>query len=144
MLRTLTALTALIAASAANAQTFPRTPEGTRVRVNVELQEDFSMNQALSLYLLETLPLLDAAAEAYPLDLLTLVESLLENPELILRRQIDKIKDRAVAECPVCERRRERYQRVAAIRGEVACRDRQRAQAIEAIRLGQQRNRPGA
>jgi len=76
----------------------PRTPEGSRVRVNVDLQEDFSMNQALSLYLLETLPLLDAASEAYPLDLLTLVESILENPELILRRQLDKLKDRAVAE----------------------------------------------
>ena len=73
-------------------------PEGSRVRVNVELQEDFSMNQALSLYLLETLPLLDAAVETYPFDLLTLVESILENPELILRRQIDKLKDRAVAE----------------------------------------------
>ncbi|HEV8199013.1 MAG TPA: DUF3516 domain-containing protein [Candidatus Polarisedimenticolia bacterium] len=72
--------------------------EDSRVRVNVDLQEDFSMNQALSLYLLETIPLLDAAAETYPLDLLTLVESILENPELILRRQIDKLKDRAVAE----------------------------------------------
>jgi len=72
--------------------------EDSRVRVNVDLQEDFSMNQALSLYLLETIPLLDAAAETYPLDLLTLVESILESPELILRRQIDKLKDRAVAE----------------------------------------------
>ena len=34
--------------------------EGSRVRVNVDLQDDFSMDQALSLYLLETLPLLDA------------------------------------------------------------------------------------
>ena len=32
------------------------------------------------------------------LDLLTLVESILENPELILRRQLDRIKDRAVAQ----------------------------------------------
>jgi superfamily II RNA helicase len=76
----------------------PRTPGGSRVRVNVDLQEDFSMNQALSLYLLETLPLLDAAAETYPLDLLTLVESILENPDLILRRQVDKLKDRAIAD----------------------------------------------
>lgn len=76
----------------------PRTPEGSRVRVNVELQDEFSMNQALSLYLLETLPLLDAASETYALDLLTLVESILEDPDLILRRQLDKIKDRAVAE----------------------------------------------
>jgi superfamily II RNA helicase len=76
----------------------PGAPEGSRVRVNVDLQEDFSMNQALSLYLLETIPLLDATAETYPLDLLTLVESILENPELILRRQVDKLKDRAIAE----------------------------------------------
>ena len=72
--------------------------DDARVRVNVELQDDFSMNQALSLYLLETLPLLDAAADAYPLDLLTLVESILEDPDLILRRQIDKLKGRAIAE----------------------------------------------
>ncbi|HUD71666.1 MAG TPA: DUF3516 domain-containing protein, partial [Dongiaceae bacterium] len=76
----------------------PRTVEGSRVRVNVSLQDDFSMNQTLSLYLLETLPLLDRASETYDLDVLTLVESILENPELILRRQVDKLKGQAVAE----------------------------------------------
>jgi superfamily II RNA helicase len=76
----------------------PRTAEGSRVRVNVDLQEDFSMNHALSLYLLETIPLLEEGTETYALDLLTLVESILENPELILRRQLDKLKDRKVAE----------------------------------------------
>ena len=76
----------------------PRTAEGARVRVNVALQDDFSMNQALSLYLIETLPLLDADEPTHALDVLTLVESILENPELILRRQLDRIKDRAVAQ----------------------------------------------
>jgi superfamily II RNA helicase len=76
----------------------PRTSEGSRLRVNVDLQEDFSMDQALSLYLLETLPLLDAASETFALDLLTLVESILEDPDLILRRQLDKLKGQAVAE----------------------------------------------
>jgi superfamily II RNA helicase len=76
----------------------PRTPAASRVRVNVDLQEDFSMNHALSLYLLETLPLLDPDAESHALDVLTLVESILENPEAILRRQLDKLKDRKVAE----------------------------------------------
>ena len=76
----------------------PRTENGARVRVNVELQDDFSMDQALSLYLLEAIPLLDPGSPAYALDLLTLVESILENPEVILRRQLDKIKDRAVAQ----------------------------------------------
>src|SRR4029450_6252930 len=32
-----------------------RTADGAKVRVNVELQDDFSMDQTLSLYLLETL-----------------------------------------------------------------------------------------
>ena len=79
-------------------QIIPRNEDGSRVRVNVDLQEDFSMNQALSLYLFETIPLLDVEAETHALDLLTLVESILENPELILRRQLDKLKDRKVAE----------------------------------------------
>ena len=59
----------------------PRTTEGARVRVNVDLQDDFSMNQALSLYVLETLPLLDIHSPTHALDVLTLVESILENPE---------------------------------------------------------------
>jgi hypothetical protein len=76
----------------------PKTLDGAKVRVNVDLQEDFSMDHALSLYLLETIPLLDPDSPDYALDLLTLVEAMLENPELILRRQLDRIKDRAVAE----------------------------------------------
>jgi len=75
-----------------------RTAEGSRVRVNVDLQEDFSMDQTLSLYLLETIPLLDPESETHALDVLTLVESILENPELVLRRQLDKLKGRKVAE----------------------------------------------
>ena len=76
----------------------PRTEDGSRLQVNVDLQDDFSMDQVLSMYLLETIPLLDPDSPEYALDLLTLVESILENPEVILRRQLDKIKDRAVAQ----------------------------------------------
>lgn len=76
----------------------PRTPEGSRLRVNADLQEDFSMDHALSLYLLETIPLLDPDSETHALDLLTLVESILENPDAILRRQLDKLKGQKVAE----------------------------------------------
>jgi hypothetical protein len=75
----------------------PRTAEGAKVRVNVELQEDFSMNQTLSLYVHDTLPLMDPAAPDYALVVLTLVESILENPELILRKQLDKVKGQAIA-----------------------------------------------
>ena len=73
------------------------------LRVNVDLQEDFSLNHALSLYLVDTIARLPAGARsvdgtldpespAYALDLLTLVESILESPELILRRQVDRLK----------------------------------------------------
>ncbi len=76
----------------------PETEPGRYLRVNVELQDDFSMDQSLSLYLLETLPLLDPNAPDYALDLLTLVESILEDPDLILRRQLDKLKTAKMAE----------------------------------------------
>ncbi len=70
----------------------------SRLRVNVELQDDFSMDQALSLYLLETIPLVDPEQADYGLVLLTLVESILENPEIILRKQLDKLKAAKMAE----------------------------------------------
>jgi hypothetical protein len=76
----------------------PRTEDGAKLRVNVDLQDDFSMDQALSLYLLETIPLLDPESPDYALDLLTLVEAILENPEVILRRQLERVKDRAMAD----------------------------------------------
>src|SRR4029450_9008300 len=69
-----------------------RTDRGSRLRVNADLQEDFSMDHALSLYLVETLPLLEPDSETHALDVLTLVESILENREPLLRRQLCKRK----------------------------------------------------
>jgi superfamily II RNA helicase len=76
----------------------PQTQEGAYLRVNVSLQDDFSMDQALSLYLLDTIPLIDPEAPDYPLVLLTLVESILENPDAILRKQLDRVKNQKMAE----------------------------------------------
>jgi len=76
----------------------PKTATGASLRVNVDLQEDFSMDQTLSLYVLETIPALDPQAPDYALDLITLVESILENPEIILRKQLDRVKDQKMAE----------------------------------------------
>jgi superfamily II RNA helicase len=75
-----------------------RPPGVSKLRVNVELQDDFSMDQALSLYLLETLPLVDPQQPDYALVLLTLVESILEDPDIILRKQLDKLKSQKMAE----------------------------------------------
>ena len=71
---------------------------GGYLRVNAELQEDFSMNQTLSLYLHDTLPLIDPQLPEYPLVVLTLAESILEDPDVILRRQLDRVKTDAIAE----------------------------------------------
>ena len=76
----------------------PRDAEGVHLRLNVGLQQDFSMNQTLSLYVHDTLPLMDPQAPDYALVVLTLVESILEDPDLILRRQLDQLKTQAVAE----------------------------------------------
>lgn len=75
-------------------------PPGTspKLRVNLDLQDDFSLNQALALYCIDTLGLLDTTAPDYALKLLSLVESILEDPDVILRKQLDQVKTDAVAE----------------------------------------------
>ncbi len=76
----------------------PRLPSGRRLRVNVELQDDFSLHQALSLYLIDTLPLLNRESPDYPFDVLTLCEAIVEDPDAILRRQVDKQKGLKIEE----------------------------------------------
>ena len=105
---------AVPAASSSSVSPLEKTPRGTpgepaggdacattgtrKLRVNVELQEDFSMDQALSLYLLDTIPLVDPQQPDYALILLTLVESIIEDPDIILRKQLDRVKDQKMAE----------------------------------------------
>jgi len=69
-----------------------------RVQVAPGLQRDFSLNHTLSLYLLAALEGLDRAAETYALDVLTLVESILEDPDVVLYSQLHKLKAEKVAE----------------------------------------------
>ena len=76
----------------------PPLASGRKLRVNVELQDDFSLHQALSLYLIDTLPLLDRASLDYPFDVLTLCEAIVEDPDQILRRQVDKLRGEKVNE----------------------------------------------
>lgn len=59
----------------------------SHLRVNLDLQDDFAMNQPLSLYLVDTLPKLDRESPEYALDVITLCESIVENPDAILRIQ---------------------------------------------------------
>ncbi|HSJ02901.1 MAG: DUF3516 domain-containing protein, partial [Verrucomicrobium sp.] len=70
---------------------------GQKLRVNVALQDDFSLNYTLSLYLIDTLALIDPLSPSYAADVLTLCESILENPDTLLRGQLRKVKDEAMA-----------------------------------------------
>jgi superfamily II RNA helicase len=76
----------------------PGAPLRRKLRVNVELQDDFSLHQALSLYLIDTLPLLNRESPDYPFDVLTLCEAIVEDPDQILRRQVDREKGRKIEE----------------------------------------------
>ena len=71
---------------------------GRTVEISPELQRDFSLNQSLSLYLLEAVGVLDRASPVYALDVLTLVEAICENPDAVLRKQLDQLKTAKMAE----------------------------------------------
>ncbi len=75
-----------------------REASGRKLQVNVSLQVDFSLNHALSLWLIDTLVLLDPESKTHGLDMLTLVEAILESPDLILRKQLDKLRGQKVRE----------------------------------------------
>lgn len=68
------------------------------LKLSIDLQEDFSLHQSLSLWLIDTLGRLDPSSDQFHLDVLSLVEAILENPELILMRQLDKLKRIRMAE----------------------------------------------
>ena len=70
----------------------------SKIAINMDLQDDFSMNQPLSLYMVDTLPLLNPESPEYAFDVISLCESILENPDLILRKQLDKAKTARLAE----------------------------------------------
>ena len=71
--------------------------ESRMVRIGVDLQDDFALHQPLSLFALEVIPELgdegsDQTPEQHALDLLSVVESVLENPGVILAAQVNRLK----------------------------------------------------
>jgi superfamily II RNA helicase len=71
---------------------------GAYLRPAPGLQRDFSLFHTLALYLLDTLPKIPRERETYPLDVLSMVESILEDPDPILWKQLDRARGLAVAE----------------------------------------------
>ncbi len=72
--------------------------EADGVSVNADLQQDFSLDQALSLYAVETIDVLEMDAPNYALVLLSVVEAILETPQAIIYKQIDWLKAKRLAE----------------------------------------------
>lgn len=60
--------------------------------VDEDLQVDFSLFHHLSLFLLEAIDGLDQDAPGFSLDLLSAVEAVLEDPRVIIRKQLDRAK----------------------------------------------------
>jgi superfamily II RNA helicase len=70
---------------------------GRYVRLTVDLQFDFALNQPLSPFALAAIELLDREADSYPLDVLSVIESTLDNPKQILSAQQFRARGEAVA-----------------------------------------------
>jgi superfamily II RNA helicase len=68
------------------------------VRVNIDLQAEFDLTGALSPFVPDAVEFLDRDDISYALDVLTVVESVLENPSVVLARQSDKARDELFVE----------------------------------------------
>lgn len=68
------------------------------VSIHTDLQEDFSLHRALSFFLVELVDALDREGPTYALDVLSLVEGIVEDPDIVLLRQLDKLKTAKLAE----------------------------------------------
>src|SRR6516162_1490458 len=72
--------------------------EGRLVRLTVDLQEDFALNQPLSPLALAAIELLDRESGNYPLDVLSIIEATLDDPREVLAAQLFKARGEAVAQ----------------------------------------------
>jgi superfamily II RNA helicase len=70
---------------------------GRTARVTVDLQPEFALNQPLSPFALAAVDLLDRESETYTLDVVSVIESTLEDPRPVLSAQRSKVRGEAVA-----------------------------------------------
>ncbi len=71
--------------------------EGRTVRLTVDLQPGFALDQPLSPFALAAVDLLDVEALTYALDVLSVIEATLENPRQVLAAQLNRARGEAVA-----------------------------------------------
>src|SRR3984957_17168304 len=72
--------------------------EGRLVRLTVDLQYDFALNQPLSPFALAAISLLDVDGPSYALDVLSVIESTLDDPRQVLAAQKFRARGEAVAQ----------------------------------------------
>ncbi|MEC4614111.1 DEAD/DEAH box helicase [Tsukamurella tyrosinosolvens] len=72
--------------------------DGRHVRLTVDLQPDFALNQPLAPFALAALELLDAESPDYALDVISVIEAVLDDPRPVLRAQQNAARGVAVAE----------------------------------------------
>ncbi len=70
--------------------------EGRIVRLTVDLQQNFALNQPLSTFALAAFDLLDPESPSYALDMVSVVESTLDDPRQILAAQQNKARGEAI------------------------------------------------
>jgi superfamily II RNA helicase len=87
---------ALLAADVIERLPVPDT-EGRTVALTGDLQLDFALNQALSPFALAVIELLDPDSPDYPLEVLSVLEATLDDPQPVLSAQLDRAKAEAVA-----------------------------------------------
>ncbi|GGK25889.1 DEAD/DEAH box helicase [Pilimelia terevasa] len=71
-------------------------PDGRRVRLTADLPYDFALNQPLAPLALAALELLDRESPTYALDVVSVVESILDNPRQVLSAQQHKARSEAI------------------------------------------------
>ncbi|WP_194421289.1 DEAD/DEAH box helicase [Microbacterium abyssi] len=79
-------------------QRFDEISGRTEIRLTVDLQPNFALNQPLSPFALAAFELLDADAATYALDMISIVESTLDDPRAVLSQQEFLARGDAVAE----------------------------------------------
>ncbi|GAA2083266.1 DEAD/DEAH box helicase [Aeromicrobium halocynthiae] len=76
----------------------PPDADGRTLRLTVDLQANFALNQPLSLLAVAALELLDRDAPDYALDVVSVIEAIVEDPRPIIRAQLDRARGEAVAQ----------------------------------------------
>ena len=74
------------------------TRKGRIVRLTVDLQDNFALNQPLSPLALAAIDLLDRESSTYALDVVSVIEATLDNPRQVLSAQQHKARGEAVAQ----------------------------------------------